>query len=144
MKYQPHSIGLSSRRERRNMPLFSYVVVIGSILLALMFVADATLEKSERLPNNSQFAGLPKPWDPKTQNFASNFAQEPGMTSDAVKAAAPLVVAPTNSAAAKPTVKPHAKKIARRHPLPGEAGQRYAWRPDDSAAFRGSAVPWRF
>ena len=125
------------------MPLLSYVVVIGSILLALMCVADATLEKSERLPNNSQFAGLPKAWDPKTQNFASNLAPESGITSDAVKAAAPLVVAPTNSAAARPTVKPHAK-IARRHPLPREAGQRYAWRPDVGEAFRGSAVPWRF
>jgi hypothetical protein len=39
MKYQHHSIGLSSRRERSNMPLLSYVVVIGSILLGLMFVA---------------------------------------------------------------------------------------------------------
>ena len=142
MKYQHHSIGLSSRRERSNMPLLSYVVVIGSILLALMFVAEATLEKSERLPNNSQSAGLPKAWDPKTQNFASNPAPEPDMTSDAVKAAAPLVVAATNSTTATATVKPHAKKTARRHPLPGEAGQRYAWRPDD--AFRGSAVPWRF
>src|SRR3954470_12952906 len=115
MKYQPHSIGLSSRRERRNMPLFSYVVVIGSTLLALMFVADATLEKSERLPNNSQFAGLPKAWDPKTQNFAFNPAPEQDM-SDAVKPAAPLVVAENpaaspagggghvNSAAARPTV----------------------------------------
>jgi hypothetical protein len=144
MKYQHHSTGLSSRRERGNMPLLSYVVVTGSILLALMFVADATLEKSERLPNNSQFAGLPKAWDTKTQNFASNPAPEPDMTSDAVKAAAPLVVAATNSATARPTVKPHAKKIARRHPLPGDAGQRYAWRPDDSEAFRGSTVPWRF
>ena len=126
------------------MPLLSYVVVIGSILLALMFVADAMLEKSERLPNNSQFAGLPKAWDPKTQNFASNPAPEPDMTSDAVKAAAPLVVASTNSAAARPTVKPHAKKTARRPPLLGEARQRYAWRPDDSEAFRGTTVPWRF
>jgi hypothetical protein len=143
MKYQHHSIGLSRRRERSNMPLLSYVVVIGSILLALIFVADATLEKSERLPNNSQFAGLPKAWDPKTQNFA-NPAPEPDMTSDAVMAAAPLVVAATKSAAARPTVKPHAKKTARRHPLPGEARQHYAWRPDDSEAFRGSTVRWRF
>src|SRR3954465_2126172 len=121
MKYQHTSLGLSRRRERSNMPLLPYVVVIGSPLLALIFVADATLEKSERLPNNSQFAGLPKAWDPKTQNFASNPAPEPDMTSDAVKPAAPLVVAATNSAAARSTVKPHAKTTARRHPLPGEA-----------------------
>jgi hypothetical protein len=131
-------------RVRVAMPILSYFAVMGSVLVALLFVADATLEKSGRLPNNSQFTGLPKAWDPKTQILASNPAPEPDMTSDAVKAAAPLVVAATNSAVATPTVKPHAKKSARRHPLPEQAGQRYAWRPDDSWAFRGSAFPRRF
>ena len=125
------------------MPIFSYFALMGSVLVALLFVADATLEKSGRFPNNSQITGLPKAWDPKTQVLAANPAPEPDMTSDAVKAAAPLVVAATNSAAATPTVKPHAKKSARR-PLPEQAGQRYAWRPDDSGAVRGSAFPRRF
>jgi hypothetical protein len=42
-----------------SMPIFFYFAVMGSTLVALLFVADATLEKHEPLWFNSEFTGLP-------------------------------------------------------------------------------------
>ena len=45
------------------MPIFTYFAVIGSVLIALLFVADATLEKGTPAVVTSQ-SGLPEPWHP--------------------------------------------------------------------------------
>ena len=74
------------------MPIFSYFAVVGSVLVALLFAADATLDKRGPLPFNSEFAGLPKAWHPETDRapiLAATPAPAPDMTSEAVRAAAP-------------------------------------------------------
>jgi hypothetical protein len=45
------------------MPIFTYFAVAGSVMIALLFVADATLEKGSPAVVTSQY-GLPKPWRP--------------------------------------------------------------------------------
>jgi len=84
------------------MPIFTYFAVVGSVLIALLFVADTTLEKGTRALVTSQY-GLPKhpvvtsdqyghekPWrpDPK-QILAAVPAPAPDMTSPLVLAAQP-------------------------------------------------------
>ena len=39
------------------MPVLSYFTVVGSTLVALLMLADVTLEKGGRLPNGSNFSG---------------------------------------------------------------------------------------
>jgi len=84
------------------MPIFTYFAVVGSVLIALLFVADATLEKGTRAVVTSQYGlpkrpvvtsdqyGLEKPWrpDPK-QILAAEPAPAPDMTSPLVLAAQP-------------------------------------------------------
>ena len=87
------------------MPIFTYFAVVGSVLIALLFVADATLEKGTPAVVTSQY-GLPKrpvvtsdqyspekPWrpDPK-QILAAVPAPAPDMTSQAVLDAQPKSV----------------------------------------------------
>jgi hypothetical protein len=86
------------------MPIFAYFAVAGSVLIALLFVADATLEKGtpavvtsqNGLPKHpvvtsDQYDGLEKPWRPKTQKqiLAAAPAPAPDMTSPLVLAAQP-------------------------------------------------------
>ena len=40
------------------MPIFTYFAVVGSVLIALLFVADATLEKGSRAVVTSERVGL--------------------------------------------------------------------------------------
>jgi hypothetical protein len=84
------------------MPIFTYFAVVGSVLIALLFVADTTLEKGTRALVTSQYGlpkhpvvtsdqyGLEKPWrpDPK-QILAAVPAPAPDMTSPLVLAAQP-------------------------------------------------------
>ena len=84
------------------MPIFTYFAVVGSVLIALLFVAGATLEKGTRAVVTSQYGlpkrpvvtsdqhGLEKPWrpDPK-QILAAVPAPAPDMTSPLVLAAQP-------------------------------------------------------
>jgi hypothetical protein len=86
------------------MPIFTYFAVAGSVMIALLFVADATLEKGSPAVVTSQYGlpkpwrpvvtsdqdGLPKPWrpDPK-QVLAAVPAPAPDMTSPLVLAAQP-------------------------------------------------------
>ena len=42
------------------MPIFIYAAVVSSLLIALLFVADATLEKGLRVVVTSERVGLPK------------------------------------------------------------------------------------
>jgi len=144
--------GDAAQRRRRlelpaTMPILSYFAVIGAVLVALLFVTDATFEKPRPLWFSSEFTGLPKAWHAETLNPTVNPAPEPAMTSDAVKAAptSPAAAAATNGATAMPTVPPEAKKkrVARKHPLLNAGDRRYAWRPRGSEV-RGHWRPWRF
>ena len=46
------------------MPIFTYFAVVGSVLVALLFVADARLPKQGPALVSSHVYGLPKPWQP--------------------------------------------------------------------------------
>lgn len=44
------------------MPLFAYFVVVGSVLLGLLYVAEAQLGPPAPLTISTNFHGLPAPW----------------------------------------------------------------------------------
>ena len=74
------------------MPILAYVAVVGSVLIALMFVVNPMLEKGTRAVVTSDRVGLPKPWHPDSiQTLAAAPAPAPDMTSPLVLAAAPKV-----------------------------------------------------
>ena len=74
------------------MPIFTYVVVVGSALIALLFVMGATPEKAAPPIVTSERQGLPKPWHPDPiQVLTATPAPPPDMTSGAVLAAQPKV-----------------------------------------------------
>ncbi len=73
------------------MPILVYFVMVGFALIALLFVADATLERSSSpMIVTSQRIGLPKSSHPDTiQTLTTAPAPAPDMTSQAVLAAQP-------------------------------------------------------
>ena len=72
------------------MPVLTFFAVVGSVLFALLFVADATLEKNSSVIVTSQRTGLPAPrYDSATKTLATAPAPAPDMTSQAVLAAQP-------------------------------------------------------
>jgi hypothetical protein len=76
------------------MPVFSYFAIVGAVLVALFFLADATLEKGATPVVTSERVGLPKPWQPDpVQTLVTAPAPEPDMTSPAVLAAQPKAAA---------------------------------------------------
>jgi hypothetical protein len=103
---RPHRYDPSScvRSRSAAMPIFTYFAVAGSVMIALLFVAGAALEKGSPAVVTSQYGlpkpwrpvvtsdqdGLPKPWrpDPK-QVLAAVPAPAPDMTSPLVLAAQP-------------------------------------------------------
>jgi hypothetical protein len=128
------------------MPIFSYFAVIGSVLVALLFVADATLEKSGPLPFNNESVGLPKPWQPEPtrSNLTATPVPEPDMSSAAVHAAvapvAKVAEMPAAAATAQAEAVPAAKKPKRAARKPGRPdGDRrnYAWSRDGNDGFFG-------
>jgi hypothetical protein len=102
---RPHHSNPPSCVRSRSMPIFTYFAVVGSVMIALLFVAGATLEKGSPAVVTAQY-GLPKPWhpvdtdqynlprpwrpDPK-QILSSAPAPAPDMTSPLVLAAQPKV-----------------------------------------------------
>jgi hypothetical protein len=72
------------------MPIFTYFAVVGSVLIALMFVTNATLEKGGPAIITSDHYGLPKPRRPDPiQILSAAPAPAPDMTSPLVRMAAP-------------------------------------------------------
>jgi hypothetical protein len=72
------------------MPILAYFGVVGFVLVALLFVADATLEHSSPVIVTSNRVGLPKPWRPDTvQTLVTAPVPAPDMTSQAVLVAQP-------------------------------------------------------
>ena len=74
------------------MPIFIYFAAVGSVLIALIFFANATLEKGPPAIATTQRVGLPQsPIPDSTQILTSTPAPAPDMTSPLVQAAAPTV-----------------------------------------------------
>jgi hypothetical protein len=72
------------------MPALVFLAVVGFALVALLFVADATLENGPPPIVTSDRSGLPKPWHPDTvRTLTTAPALAPDMTSQAVLAAQP-------------------------------------------------------
>lgn len=72
------------------MPALAFLAVVGLALVALLFVADATLEKGPPAIVTSDRTGLPEPWHPDTvKTLTTASAPAPDMTSQAVLAAQP-------------------------------------------------------
>ena len=68
------------------MPILAFFAVVGSVLVALLFVADATLEENDSpVIVTSQRTGLPH----ATKSLTTRPAPEPDMKSQAVLAAQP-------------------------------------------------------
>ena len=116
------------------MPIFTYVVVVGSALIALLFVMGATLEKAAPPIVTSERQGLPKPWHPDPiQVLTAEPAPSPNMTSEAVLAAQPKAApAPV----AKSDGAPKKKHVTRRQP-PDEYRQTYGWSREPFGGFFG-------
>jgi hypothetical protein len=74
------------------MPILAFFAVVGSVLFALLFVADATLENSSPAIVTSQRTGLPAPrYDSANaiKTLTNAPAPAPDMASQAVLAAQP-------------------------------------------------------
>jgi hypothetical protein len=130
------------------MPILSYFVGVGAMLVALLFVADLALPKSDApVIATSSLYGLPKPWkpDPARAALLATPAPAPDMASEAVQAAMtktePVIAGNARAEAAPKKKKKH---IARRQPRPSEFGQNYAWSPNAGRPFGGSGFFGRF
>jgi hypothetical protein len=136
------------------MPIFAYFSVVGAALVALLFVADAKLDKQGPLAIGSQVVELPGAYRPNRMgsSLVTEAAPAPDMDSAAVRAAAPPVqVAAQESLpaadASKPAeqmakadIKPAKKKhIARRQQPPPDSddARHYAFRGYDNGPFGG-------
>ena len=114
------------------MPIFTYFAVVGSVMIALLFVAGATLEKGSPAVVTSQY-GLPKPWRPDPIHLAAAPAAAPDMTSPLVLAAAPKAQsAPEVLAKVEPAAlaaraeAPKKKRVTGRQP-PVDNRQKHVW-----------------
>ena len=95
------------------MPALTFLAVIGLALIALLFVADATLEPNPPPIVTSNRVGLPEPWHPDSmnpdsmRNLTTAPAPAPDMASNLVRAAMPKAQAASEDDLAK--VKPAAR-----------------------------------
>jgi hypothetical protein len=115
------------------MPVLSFLAAAGLALIALLFVANATLEPGSPPIVTSERVGLPKSWQPDpVQTLVRAPAPEPDMTSPAVLAAQPKV-------AAEALTPPNKKKHVTRKRSPDDHYQQIqAWSWDrDRGPFRG-------
>ena len=78
------------------MPVLAFFAVVGSVLFAFLFVADATLESSSPAIVTSQRTGLPTPrYQNAIKTLTTASAPAPDMTSQVVLAAQPKSVSDT-------------------------------------------------
>jgi hypothetical protein len=123
----------------KTMPILSYFVGVGALLVALLFVADATLTKSDSpvVPTSTLY-GLPKPWKPDApvQTLVAAPAPVPETASERAQAAL-AKTEPVNEASARAEVTPKKKHVARKHTRPAEHQQTYAWTPSANRSFGG-------
>lgn len=138
------------------MPIFSYFAVVGTALVALLFFADANLEKRGPLAISTNFEGLPKPWKPEL-NPPLPPAKPPEIQAKAAPSLDPSFnTAPTTTVAQAPPEQPPVQHTAKAEPAPKKQKhaarkqpprrddrERYAWR-HDNGWFGGNSNPWRF
>ena len=134
-------------------PIFTYVAVVGSVLIALLFVVNPMLEKGTRAVVTSDRVGLPKPWHPNSiQTLAAAPAPAPDMMSPLVLAAAPKAQsAPEVVAKVEPTTRAarveadtQEEACHQRQP-PDHYRQSYGWSRDRYAGpFGGGTFFGRF
>jgi hypothetical protein len=118
-RLQPHS--LDSPFGNSVMPVFGYFAIVGAVLVALFFLADATLEKGASPVVTSERVGLPKPWQPDPiQTLVSTPAPEPNMTTPEVLAAQPKTAAEA----------PKKKHVTRKRSPDDHYQQNQAWSRD--------------
>ena len=87
------------------MPVLAFFGVVGFALIALLFVADATLERSSPVIVTSDRVGLPERWHSDTiQTLTTAPPPAPDMTSQAV-----LVAQPKSEPEALDKIKPAAR-----------------------------------
>ena len=101
------------------MPLFAYFTVIGSILIGLLYVAEAQLGPPKSLSISTNFNGLPEPWKPSKAPviLTARDAPAPEMASDAFAQARsvprnemPKISGPQKASAAKAPDAPQASE----------------------------------
>src|SRR5262245_7706691 len=110
------------------MPILGYVMVVGSVLVALFFVADATLEKGPPPIVTTEQYGLPKSSrPPQVQVLTIAPAPAPDMTSSLVLAASPKAQS-ASDALAKAETAPKKKRVVRKHS--DDYRQNQAWSRD--------------
>jgi hypothetical protein len=129
------------------MPIFRYFAVVGSVLVTLLFVADANLGKSGPPALSSDFYGLPKPWHPDpAQTLAATPAPAPDMASAEVAAAkAGSAETTAKTAQTDVVVKPEKKKrVAKRHSPQEAPADHFAFRNSDPGPFGGGGLFGRF
>jgi hypothetical protein len=134
-------------------PIFAYVAVVGSVLIALLFVVNPMLEKDTRAVVTSDRVGLPTPWHPDSiQTLAAAPAPAPDMMSPLVLAAAPKaqsapeVVAKVEPAAraARAEATHKKKRVTHRQPR-DDYRQSYGWSQDRyPGSFGGGTFFGRF
>ena len=107
---------------------------MGSALLVLLFVADATLDKSAPM-HVSAFVGLPKAYENKNINMslAAMPAPAPDMSSDAVRAASVVTAATATEPAP-----PRAAEIVRRRAMSRSNGREAT--ADRTSPSRGTRI----
>ena len=87
------------------MPVLAFFAVVGFALIALLLVADATLERSSPVIVTSDRVGLPERWHSDTiQTLTTAPPPAPDMTSQAV-----LVAQPKSEPKALDKIKPAAR-----------------------------------
>ena len=135
------------------MPVLAFFAVVGSVLVALLFVVNPMLEKGTRAVVTSDRVGLPKPWHPDSiQTLAAAPAPAPDMMSPLVLAAAPKVqsapevVAKVEPAARAARVEATHKKKRVTHRQPrDDYRQSYGWSRDSyPGPFGGGTFFGRF
>jgi hypothetical protein len=103
------------------MPALAFLAVIGLVLAALLFVADATLQSGSPAIVTSSRVGLPEPWRPDTAGaLTTTPAPPPDMSSKAVQAAQPPdAVAKIDPAAraARAEAPPKKKRVTPQRPF---------------------------
>lgn len=98
------------------MPALAFLAVAGLALLALLFVADATLKRVSPPIVTSSRVGLPDRWHSDAiQVLTSPPAPTPDMTSPAVLSAQPKITPAANRAQAEapPEINPETNRVTR-------------------------------
>jgi hypothetical protein len=100
------------------MPALAFLAMAGLVLIALLFVADATLEPSSSPIVTSDRVGLPEPWhSDEIQTLTNTPAPAPDTTSQAVQPQSTPDLAKIESAArAARAEAPPKKKHVTQHP----------------------------